>query len=251
MKALILAAGLGTRLHPLTLELPKCLVPVLGKPILINALEHLEQSRVDEAVVVIGHQGAKVRRTVGNRLGRMPVHFVENPLYFETGTSYSLWLGMQALDGDGALLLEGDIFFERKLLARFLASGEGTATVGQRYHPALQGTLMTTGPDGFLNEWAHQDGRRPGFPVHESYKSVNISRLTPEFIGRYLSSALEECLRTRGLKAPLEGVMDQIVRDAGSIISLFDAAGCRWVEIDDMEDLRAAEEMFRAVLLQV
>jgi choline kinase len=185
---------------------------------------------------------------VGERCGRMPVRFVENPLYGETGTSYSFWLGLQALGGGGALLFEGDVFFERKLLDRFLASGEGTATVGQRYHPALQGTLMTAGPDGFLNEWAHEDGRRPGFPVHESYKSVNISRLTPEFIDRYLSPALEECLRTRGLKVPLEKVMDRIVRDAGGAVSLFDAAGCRWVEIDDPEDLRRAEEIFQAVL---
>lgn len=246
MKALILAAGLGTRLHPLTLELPKCLVPVHGKPILVNALEHLEWSRVDETAVVIGHQGAKIRKAVGKRFGRMPLRFVENPSFAKTGTSYSLWLGLQAMDGDSTLLLEGDVFFERKLLTRFLASGKGTATVGQRYDPALhQGSVVTTGPDGFLNEWAHQDGRRPDFPLQESYKTVNISRLTADFVVPQLSPTLEECLGTRGPRVPLEAVMNRIVRDAGNRIALFDAAGCRWAEIDDTEDLRRAEETFQ------
>ena len=54
-KAVILAAGVGDRLRPFTQEFPKCLVPVNGVPILVNALTHLSDVGVTEVVIVVGH----------------------------------------------------------------------------------------------------------------------------------------------------------------------------------------------------
>jgi NDP-sugar pyrophosphorylase family protein len=54
-KAIILAAGTGTRLRPFTDTMPKCLVPVNGTPILINALTHLSSAGIRDAVIVVGY----------------------------------------------------------------------------------------------------------------------------------------------------------------------------------------------------
>ena len=60
MKAMIFAAGLGTRLKPLTDNIPKALVPVAGKPLLQHTIEKLKQSGFDEIIINIHHFGQQI-----------------------------------------------------------------------------------------------------------------------------------------------------------------------------------------------
>ena len=62
MQAVILAAGIGKRLRPITDTIPKCLVPVNGKPILINTLELLESRGIREVIIVVGYLKERVCR---------------------------------------------------------------------------------------------------------------------------------------------------------------------------------------------
>ena len=67
-KAILLAAGVGDRLQPFTQEFPKCLVPVNGVPIIVNALTHLSEVGVTEAVIVVGHHKEKLYERFGGYL---------------------------------------------------------------------------------------------------------------------------------------------------------------------------------------
>lgn len=67
MKALILAAGLGTRLAPITDTRPKSLVPVNGKPILIKQLENLNQNGMTDITVVAGYKADVLKKAVHDR----------------------------------------------------------------------------------------------------------------------------------------------------------------------------------------
>ena len=60
MKAMIFAAGLGTRLKPLTDSMPKALVPVLGKPLLEHVIEKLKSAGFDEIIINIHHFGEQI-----------------------------------------------------------------------------------------------------------------------------------------------------------------------------------------------
>ena len=64
MKALILAAGLGTRLAPITDDRPKSLVPVNGKPILFKQIENLLKNGITDITVVSGYKGDMLKKTV-------------------------------------------------------------------------------------------------------------------------------------------------------------------------------------------
>jgi len=77
MKAVILAAGLGKRLRPLTNDKPKALVELKGKPLLEHVLESLEKAGVKETVLVIGHLGEKVRKRFGKMFGKMAISYVK------------------------------------------------------------------------------------------------------------------------------------------------------------------------------
>lgn len=112
-RAIILAAGTGSRLKPLTNDMPKCLTEVNGKSILINELENLDFCEFDEAVIVIGHLANRVKESVGEKFGNLKLKYIENEIYAKTNNIYSLWLAREVL-ADGAVLIEGDSFFEKK-----------------------------------------------------------------------------------------------------------------------------------------
>ena len=79
MKAFLLAAGLGTRLRPLTDHVPKCLVPVAGRPLLDMWLDSLRDAGVDEVLVNVHHQAAQVRRHLTGRRGLPLVRVSHEP----------------------------------------------------------------------------------------------------------------------------------------------------------------------------
>ena len=84
MKAIILAAGMGTRLRPITMFVPKCLVPVNSKPILERQLDALLLTGIREVVLVVGHMAQLLADKYGTSYGGMNIHYVENRLYDRT-----------------------------------------------------------------------------------------------------------------------------------------------------------------------
>ena len=108
MKALILAAGRGKRLYPLTDNLPKALVDVGGIPLLIRTLNMLGQIGIREIGIVVGYRGDDIRKAVGDRWKTVPVRYYENKRYETTNNVVSFCMAADFCDDD-LLLLECDI----------------------------------------------------------------------------------------------------------------------------------------------
>ena len=115
MKAVILAAGQGTRLSPLTNRVPKCLVRLHGKPVMQRQLESLDKTGFEQCVVVVGYRGDQVEYQFGPNFRNVEITYVYNERFQETNNLYSLWLARDYLDDD-ILLLECDLVFEDGLL---------------------------------------------------------------------------------------------------------------------------------------
>ena len=109
-RAVILAAGLGSRMGSLTTSVPKCLVEVNGVPILFRSLRVLASAGVTEAVVVVGYEADQVRRRVGDTFAGMQIKYVDAPLFDQTNNICSLWDARRYLSED-ILLIEGDVVF--------------------------------------------------------------------------------------------------------------------------------------------
>ncbi len=110
MNAFILAGGLATRLRPITNDIPKALVPVLGKPFLYYQLEFLKSQNVKNVVLLIGYQADKIVQEFGDgkKLGLMIEYQVEStPL----GTGGALIKARHLLE-ENTLILNGDTYFE-------------------------------------------------------------------------------------------------------------------------------------------
>ena len=116
MRALILAAGIGSRLHPLTNNLPKCLVNAGEKPLIQHQIDALHSCGVEDIVLVIGYQAPQVREHLGTC-----VRYVENDQFRTTNSLYSLYLAREELDTD-LFLFNCDILFHDSVLRRMLDS---------------------------------------------------------------------------------------------------------------------------------
>src|SRR5678810_1351144 len=114
MKAIILAAGKGTRLNGHDLK-PKCLFEVGGQTLLARQVEALREAGIDEIVIVLGFEAERIRR-----LYEHTASFVINERFGETSSLYSLWLAREHLL-DGFVVLNCDVLFHPQLLARLLS----------------------------------------------------------------------------------------------------------------------------------
>jgi choline kinase len=113
--ALLLAAGTGSRLRPLTRNAPKCLTEVGGRPILDRLIHNLRAKGFERLVVVLGHQGDQIRDFLRHKADGMRVDYVFNPEYKTTNNLYSLWLARQQIQ-EPFLLVESDLVFEARML---------------------------------------------------------------------------------------------------------------------------------------
>lgn len=105
--AIILAAGQGTRLRPITDDIPKCMVEIAGKPILNHQLDILTEAGIENIVVVTGYLEEEIQDP---RITK-----VHNPEYASTNMIYSLFCAEEDLEGD-VIVAYGDIIYSKEVL---------------------------------------------------------------------------------------------------------------------------------------
>lgn len=118
MKALILAAGLGSRLKSKTADRPKAMVEIIGKPVIQHQLESLIKVKVHDVIIVIGYKGQMVKDFVIRVFPDINVTFVENIEFATTNSSFSFWCAKDLLLGQSYLHLNCDNIFSFDLLNR-------------------------------------------------------------------------------------------------------------------------------------
>jgi choline kinase len=129
MRAVILSAGQGSRLLPLTADHPKCLLPLDGKTLIEWQIATLRQCGVDEVVVVLGFRAAMVEELLARLRGPgLAIRTVFNPFYGVADNLGSCWLARHEMERD-FLIVNGDTLFEAEVPRRLLASPPAPITV--------------------------------------------------------------------------------------------------------------------------
>lgn len=123
MRAIILSAGRGSRLLPLTELMPKCLVPVGGRAILDHQLVAMAEAGVPRVTVVAGYRFNQVGAHLATHRPPLPVDLRFNPFWAVSSSIGSVWAARDLLD-DAFCLVNGDTTLGAALLARSLASAD-------------------------------------------------------------------------------------------------------------------------------
>lgn len=122
MRALILAAGMASRLRPLTLNTPKCLLKVGERTLLQRSIDALTANGICDFCIVTGYLHNMIEDFVRRQYGdRINVTFIHNPIYDKTNNIYSLWLAREFADGKEVLLLDSDLLYDGRIVGRVLA----------------------------------------------------------------------------------------------------------------------------------
>lgn len=143
MKAIILAAGLSSRLHPRTLEIPKCLLPLHGRTIMGHQLDMLESHGVTDVTVIVGFLGEAIRQEIGGR-----VTYTEFPDFADTNNLHTLNHCRHLLDDD-CVILFADVLMEKAAMGRLVNAPEDFALFVDTTR-VLEGTMRVLIEDGAI-----------------------------------------------------------------------------------------------------
>lgn len=243
--ALILAAGCGSRLYPLTALRPKPLVEVNGIPILHNALRTLAAVGVAEVTIVVGYRKDAIQYACGRRFGDLNVHYVESSVFDCTGSAYSLWLARDTLLSGDCFVLEGDVFFEEDTLRRLIACQSPAAAAVAPFGELMEGSAVLLADNGFISGFRMKqtaadltaDGPR-------LFKTMNLLRFAAPTLRATIVPALDDVIRSGARQAYTEDLLAFAVERRGLQLAAVRCDDARWYEIDSADDLRIAERIF-------
>jgi L-glutamine-phosphate cytidylyltransferase len=239
--ALLLAAGLGSRLTPLTDDVPKCLVAMSGVPILERLVRALDAHGFQRLVIVTGYKAETIRDYLGERFGGIAIEYVLSPCFATTNNLYSLWLARHLID-EPFLLVESDLVFDEQLLAPLLEPGRIAVS---RQLPWMGGTTVTLDGKGNVDAFFPPP---PGVYGHHCtdaghLMAVNICSLARDTWNEVIER-LDGYVAAGQTGSFYESVFEEMAV-AGSMAPaavIFPAE--RWYEIDTPADLKAAELAF-------
>lgn len=236
---MILVAGRGERLRPLTSRAPKSLVPVAGKAILGRMIETLEKCGINSVVLVTGYRARQVQEYVGRHSPGLNVRFVRNPIYAKTNTLYSLLKARRYVAGRSFLLIDGDLVFAPRVLRALLRTDSGNFLVCDRSVALDAEAVRAIGNARGVICKVGKNSRGKGNPLGESIGLAKIGKQA----SRRLFTTGKKVLSKQGLQHYYEAAFQAMI-DAGIEFRAVDTRGAKWAEIDTKTDLRRAQASF-------
>ena len=232
MKAIILAAGVGKRLWPLTQHRPKCLIELGGRTLLARYLDALAGAGIRQAVMVVGYKQDMIRAAVAAESRGVEVRYLVNEQY-QRGSISSLWLARTELDND-VLIMDADVLFHREILRRLITSTWPSALL-------LDETVKQTTEECMV---VVRGGRvvalTKGMPERYDFAGEGVGFLK---VRRADTDALINSLKGHADRCQLDmEYEDALLHFFGAVrVGHEKIGGLPWIEIDFPEDVTRAE----------
>lgn len=233
MKALILAAGLGTRLAPITDSCPKSMVPVNGKPIIQKQIENLLENNITDITVVGGYLYEVLEKFIHDKYP--DVKMINSVDYASTNNMYSAFMGKDYVGDDDFLMMNADVYYDSSVIKSLLAFDKSNAIVTDIGN-YLEESMKVIEKDGHLVEIAKTITKEDALGA-----SIDVYKFSKEGGNAFFEKCREYIEDKKELKKWSEVALNDILSEV-------DFYACplvgRWYEIDNHEDLKIAEELF-------
>jgi NDP-sugar pyrophosphorylase family protein len=244
MKGIILAAGMGTRLLPLTLTQPKCLVNVAGKPMMAYQLDSLRAAGIEECAIVVGYMADSVRNRFGSNYRGVRITYVENTTYDTSNNLCSLWQAREEFNDD-VLLLESDLVLDDQLICELVMMDEPNVAVVDRFRPSMDGSVILA-DEGVAKALVLKSEQPEGFDYSSALKTVNIYRLSRQTLVDTIVPEMDRFLAAGRTDQYYEAVFSSLIMSKRMDMSVMKTGNMQWSEIDTLDDLRETENMLQA-----
>jgi choline kinase len=239
LTAVILAAGFGSRLGPLTDDTPKCLLDVGGKTILARQLERIAAAGIARAVVVTGHLAEQVESHLRATPPPLPVRLAPNPDYATTGNCMSVLAARAPVGGGrGIVLCDGDVVLTGNAMARLVAESAPSAllldTETELAEEEMKALLDAQGSVRRLSKTLA--------PSECAGESIGIQKVAGPALPIFWATleAMREAGDTQGY---YEEAFQRMIH-AGVTFRTVPIGHHEWTEIDDLADLEDARARF-------
>ena len=239
MKTIILSAGQGKRLLPLTAETPKCLLPIQGKKLIEWQIDALFAAGIDRVSVVTGFGADQVERLLTRRYGAGRITFINNPEFAETDNLVSCWMARNEMNED-FFLLNGDTLFEIAVVRRVLSRAAHPVTVVTTHKPHYDADDMKVTLEGQRLINIGKD-LEPEKTDGESIGMIFFQEEGPALFRRELEKAMGDPSSSRKWYL-------SVIRDLCPTMKVWTCSieGLRSCEVDFPADLKSAEDMVSA-----
>ncbi len=240
MKAIILSAGQGSRLLPLTETTPKCLLPVGDKPLLVRQIEGLYDCNIKEIVVVTGFATAAVEHCLREiTKEELTLRVIFNPFFNVADNLASCWMARHEMD-DNFILLNGDALFETAVCERLLEAPAGAVTLATDRKGRYDSDDMKVRLDGTRLIEVGKDLE----PENIDGESVGMIRFQDNGPSQFVE-VLEQIMRTPNCLSWWYLRAIGVLAERG-FVDTWSVNGLRWCEVDFPQDLEDACSLFAA-----
>lgn len=242
-KAIILAAGTASRLRPLTLHTPKCLLKVGERTLLERSMDALIKAGIREFCIVTGYLHEKIEDFVKQTYGEsIDVCFIHNKDYETTNNIYSLWLARPKADGQEVLLLDSDLLYDGQIVERVLADSHENVLTLIRHELGEEEMKVVMNEDGAITEISKTCN-----PALAAGESLGIERM-----GKAYTTALYKELDIMMNQEHLENTFYELaflrLIAQGNTFSVLDVTEFFSCELDTIEDFENAKQRIPAHL---
>jgi choline kinase len=238
MKCIILAAGVGRRLRPITNHTPKCLIQINGEPLIDSYFRAFEKTGVNDVVLVVGHMAETLKRKIGRKYMSLDVSYVHNPDYASSNSAYSLWLAKDEILDAPFVLADGDILFDEAILERLVNSSYENCLVADRVFVDTGEEVKVAEEGGIVKQLGKQIVNHYQV-VGESvglYKfSINVSHLLVQGLDKYIND--------NGRNSEYEDALNSFL--PAFEMHYITTGGLQWIDIDFPGDLKKAKLLLR------
>ena len=234
MRAVLLAAGMGTRISRYLSGKPKCTVDIGGITLIENTVQMLQSKGIKDIAIVLGYRGDVIR----DILKDYDISFYENPFYDVTNSIASMWFARDFLKvEDRYIIMNGDVFLEDKLLDEIVAETGSPVMFA----------------DGSRKEEADYKFKYENGILRKYGKELTGDDITGEYIGlgsfdysfiSFFTEEMEAMISRQQHNVWWENIVYEISRDRDVYVR--DIAGMFWAEVDYIEDYKRILE-FRGV----
>jgi histidinol-phosphate/aromatic aminotransferase/cobyric acid decarboxylase-like protein/choline kinase len=242
MQAIILAAGYGRRMRPLSDSCHKALLPIGSTTILARIVEGLREIDIDDITVVTGYRAEDIEAYLREHYPKTHLQFVHNPRYEETNNIVSLSMGLEQMRlEDDLVLVECDLLFERRLLGRLRR--DANIALVDRYRTGMDGTVVSVS-GGLVRQVFPPHVQGPDFQYADKYKTLNIYRFKRDFCMNTLAPLVKVYADQVDANSYYELVLGMLANVPEQHIVAEIVDGEQWAEVDDPNDLAVARFQF-------